>query len=475
MFPKFLLSLAVYSVMLGVVGDLVTKNVPDPYMDEIFHIPQAQQYCSGNFSAWDPKITTLPGLYIFTVGLLEPVHSVATVLGLYIKRSGLCSTGHLRAVNLVMAVINAVLLHTLTSHVHGMKENYSDVLGIWSSFNMSFLPVLFMFSFLYYTDPVSTAMVLLTYCLHLSGQNWLAGFAGSLAVLCRQTNIVWVFLAGVETAGSLVISEVRLHQARTKHPPTISLTTGGQLWELGVGIVDLARYPWRLMRILGLVVLSCGGYLIVGIVFLIFVHLNKGIVVGDRSAHTATIHLPQLGYFTAFFTALTLPYAVKNIKDFLVGMKQHYGKVVVVGLLMAIIIEYNTMAHPYLLADNRHYTFYIWRKVFMRHWVVKFLLIPVYIFGFFHICKCLAKSELVFKIVLPICVILSVVPQMLLEFRYFILPYILIRAQIKPTCWKSLVMETVIVVFVNIVTIYLFLYKPFLWEQEPDKLQRFMW
>merc|ERR1719477_43303 len=120
---------------------------------------------------------------------------------------------HLRAVNLVMAVINAVLLHTLTSHVHGMKENYSDVLGIWSSFNMSFLPVLFMFSFLYYTDPVSTAMVLLTYCLHLSGQNWLAGVAGSLAVLCRQTNIVWVFLAGVETAGSLVISEVRLHQA----------------------------------------------------------------------------------------------------------------------------------------------------------------------------------------------------------------------------------------------------------------------
>ena len=98
-----------------------------------------------------------------------------------------------------------------------------------------------------------------------------------------------------------------------------------------------------------------------------------------------------------------------------------------------------------------------------------------YFFGFFHICKCLAKSELVFKIVLPICVILSVVPQMLLEFRYFILPYILIRAQIKPTCWKSLVMETVIVVFVNIVTLYLFLYKPFLWEQEPEKLQRFMW
>ena len=107
--------------------------------------------------------------------------------------------------------------------------------------------------------------------------------------------------------------------------------------------------------------------------------------------------------------------------------------------------------------------------------MVKFLLIPVYIFGFFHIWRCLSKSELVFKVVLPICVFLSVVPQMLLEFRYFILPYILIRAQIKPTCWKSLAMETVMVVLVNIVTIYLFLFKPFHWEQEPDRLQRFMW
>jgi len=470
MFPKFLASLAVYSVMLGVVGDMVTKAVPEPYMDEIFHIPQARQYCSGNFSAWDPKITTLPGLYLFTVGLLEPV-----AIGLDISRQDLCSVGHLRAVNLLMAVINAVLLHSLTSHVHGAKEHYSEVLGIWSSFNMSLLPVLYMFSFLYYTDPVSVCMVLLTYCLHLSGQDWLAGFAGVLAVLARQTNIVWVFLAGAETAGYLVISEVRLHQARTKNPPTISLTMAGQLWELWVGLADLARHPWRVMRILGLVVLSCGGYIIVGVGFLLFVHLNQGIVVGDRSAHTATLHLPQLGYFAAFFTSMTLPFAVRNIRDFLVFVKQHWARLVVVVILMAGVIQYNTMAHPYLLADNRHYTFYIWRKIFMRHWLVKFLLIPVYIFGFFHICRCLAKTDIVFKIILPFCVFLSVVPQMLLEFRYFILPYLLVRAHIKPICWKSLAMETAVMASVNIATFYLFLYKPFHWEQEPGTLQRFMW
>merc|ERR1712098_960165 len=121
--------------------------------------------------------------------------------------------------------------------------------------------------------------------------------------------------------------------------------------------------------------------------FLMFVHLNQGIVVGDRSAHTATIHLPQLGYFAAFFAALTFPFAVKNIKDFFDGVIHNYGKVVALVILMVIIIQYNTMAHPYLLADNRHYTFYIWRKIFMRHWTVKYLLVPVYIFGLFHLHK----------------------------------------------------------------------------------------
>jgi alpha-1,2-glucosyltransferase len=35
--------------------------------------------------------------------------------------------------------------------------------------------------------------------------------------------------------------------------------------------------------------------------------------------------------------------------------------------------------HPFLLADNRHYTFYVWRRVFMLHPAVPYLLVPGYI------------------------------------------------------------------------------------------------
>ena len=89
------------------------------------------------------------------------------------------------------------------------QEFYSDSLGLWSSVNLSLCPVLYFFSFLYYTDQVSTAMVLLTLCLQLSGQLWLSAFSGLLSVLCRQTNIVWVFLCGATAAGHILVTEVR--------------------------------------------------------------------------------------------------------------------------------------------------------------------------------------------------------------------------------------------------------------------------
>src|SRR5690349_25025040 len=44
----------------------VNTFVPHPYLDEVFHIPQAQAYWAGEWSRWDPKITTPPGLYVFS-------------------------------------------------------------------------------------------------------------------------------------------------------------------------------------------------------------------------------------------------------------------------------------------------------------------------------------------------------------------------------------------------------------------------
>ena len=66
-------SVTMFAVYMGMTASIFTvmhSTNPHPYMDEIFHIPQAQKYCNGTYDEWDPKITTLPGLYLFSSGIL---------------------------------------------------------------------------------------------------------------------------------------------------------------------------------------------------------------------------------------------------------------------------------------------------------------------------------------------------------------------------------------------------------------------
>ena len=48
-------------------------------------------------------------------------------------------------------------------------------------------------------------------------------------------------------------------------------------------------------------------------------------------------------------------------------------------LLTLSIIHFDTVVHPYELADNRHYTFYVFRAL-RRHPIFKYLAAPVYVF-----------------------------------------------------------------------------------------------
>lgn len=124
-----LLSLTIYGTMM------VTEREhhPAPYMDEVFHIPQAQKYCNGSFhevnpiplawkllhyenpdelyfasSQWDPKITTLPGLYLFSIGIIRPL--IWATDGVV---EDLCSVLNLRLVNSIFCAGNLFLLYSI--------------------------------------------------------------------------------------------------------------------------------------------------------------------------------------------------------------------------------------------------------------------------------------------------------------------------------------------------------------------------
>lgn len=48
--------------------------------------------------------------------------------------------------------------------------------------------------------------------------------------------------------------------------------------------------------------------------------------------------------------------------------------------------------HPYLLADNRHYTFYIWKNIYRRNEQMKYFLTPIYSISIILIVTLISKE-----------------------------------------------------------------------------------
>jgi alpha-1,2-glucosyltransferase len=103
--------------------------------------------------------------------------------------------------------------------------------------------------------------------------------------------------------------------------------------------------------------------------------VNKGITLGDRAAHTPVTHLPQILYFALFTALLSFPlFLLPLLRTARLSLKSPALAVVgaiAFGTAAACAVVNFTLIHPYLLADNRHYTFYIWRRLIARHWSVR--------------------------------------------------------------------------------------------------------
>ena len=198
--------------------------------------------------------------------------------------------------------------------------------------------------------------------------------------------------------------------------------------------------------------------------------------------------------------------------------------------LSMITVHFNTIVHPFTLADNRHYIFYVFR-ILRWHPYVKYLAASTSIVCA-HICilamGCTTSRErtskdkrteepgqgiksmenthcdngqyVSFIIVWLTATALSVISAPLVEPRYFILPWIfwrlnvhshgkpVVASEARPGNQKSdldisvnrsgslhLWIETGWYMVINAVTGYMFLYRVFEWAQEAGAVQRFMW
>ncbi|CAK7212860.1 glucosyltransferase [Sporothrix bragantina] len=448
----------------------VLVEVPEPYLDEFFHVPQAQKYCARQWYDWDDKITTPPGLYLVSVAMETMWSGIKNGCDIWALRGA--NTVAIMLVALTASACRAALEQQKNTSKAAARNGYQGAMSFFalhSGFNVALLPVLFFFSALYYTDVYSTLAVLLAYRLHLfrisvpaleplpAWSDLLALVVGFATLAMRQTNIFWVvvYLGGLEVVQAAKAvrqqpaNKAALLAAKDETFDSVPGMVRLYLWRWSRGDVHdpslAASWPddWAL-SLLSVAVAAVSNPLVMlqrawpyaavlgG--FAQFVVWNGGVVLGDKANHVATIHAAQLLYLwplLAFFSApLFVTHALyyvgavwaavtgssKNAADkkndddetavaapalteaafpdgentkngpkllrllHVVAVNKAYYPVylVIVFDAMLTIVYFNTLIHPFTLADNRHYMFYVFRYTIRRSVLIRYALVPIY-------------------------------------------------------------------------------------------------
>lgn len=257
---------------------------------------------------------------------------------------------------------------------------------------------------------------------------------------------------------------------------------------------------------------------------------------GDKSNHVASIHVPQMLYFFALVIFFSWPVLLPHLSNSISDLRSRLPRLstfLAFTLVALAIVHFNTLVHPFTLADNRHYPFYVFRY-FVIPFPRKHLFAPVYVLCAWLTIIALGpvastptaristaaniKSDvsrtivfqradtvrISFILVFLISTALSLITAPLVEPRYFMIPWLIWRLHVpevlesdapkqkalrsgketelaspaKILTWlagKAPSVELLWYAMINVATGYMFLYRPFSWEQEPGKMQRFMW
>ncbi|CAG01173.1 unnamed protein product [Tetraodon nigroviridis] len=443
---------------------------------------------------WDPMITTLPGLYLVTVGVVKPVAWLSGLPG-----SVVCSPAMLRFINLLFNCGNFYLFYLLICKLHHREKVIPDyarqsILHVYfqrlifcpflpllqthaasrrvlSALSLSTFPVLYFFTFLYYTDSGSTFFILFAYLMTLYGCHKTSAFLGGCSVLFRQTNIIWVaFCAGTLVAAKLDEAWKAAHVKKRdeKAPSYVPLTFGG--------VKKVTFFLFSSLSPVKAALFVAWPYVVVGTGFLGFVAMNNGIVVGDRTSHEVCLHFPQLFYFFSFTLFFSLPVSLcyHRVRRFFQALKKRPLFFLSLACVASLLVWRFTYVHSYLLADNRHFPFYVWKRIFQKHELMRFVLVPAYVFAGWNFADSFKTRSLFWHLAFWTCLLAATVPQKLLEFRYFIVPYLMYRLHLPLSSLPRLILEFLLYTAVNAATLYIFITKTFQWP-DSSETQRFMW
>ena len=465
---------------------MFNAEVPEAFMDEVFHFPLTASYCSGDWSAWHPKVTTPPGLYVLGAAFSE-LHGIGTA-----SATRACGLSMLRGLNSVLAIATIYVLAALLRELHPSMTPLRALLGACA---LGALPTHFFFSFVWYTDVGSLFLVLVAYLMALRRCYWTSAAVSCAALTFRQTNGVWA---------AYILGDAALRALGQQHGAVdlSDWSVAGVARSVAAvvpGAVRTAKSRAALAKLLPLGI-PIGA-------LAAFVKWNGGrIALGDVANHTPVLHFAQLAYFIAFAAAFRAPLLLSALRELYRALHTARGcrTAAAALLLLAAAVQYGTFDHPFTLSDNRHYTFYVWRRVLGRGAGVRLALVPAYALALWlvrhallvrprarsaaeeeeeeiHMMQTQARKQRATTIPSPLivlglalCTAAVLIPARLIEPRYFTVPWMLLQLHAGFGSSRAHVLAPLyLFAFVNAATLYLFLCRSYTW---PDgSTARFMW
>lgn len=438
----------------------INTRQPLPYMDELFHVPQAQRFCSSfillKLPHYDSSISTPPGLYL-------PV----ALLAFATRSLSLCTTLALRISSAIATVLSCVVLSSVLCLLRFRGNSTANESGVnidamqpqrvdyATALVMVLTPMSFFYSGFYYTDPPAMLYVLLTWYFSLRERHGLSALLGIMSTLTRQTNMFWHFFIAID---SLLFSWL----IKKGRQPTLKGT---------VSVTARPNLP----------------HIFAGILYLSFLYINNGAAIGDKQHHTAMIHYAMLPYFSFFHAIahsvfqLASPATLMQTMQAMVTLSNACPILIATAAtIIGLIASTADYAHPFTLADNRHLTFYLYRRWLLRSTFHRFSLTPLYMWTPITVLveritvRVPPKHQVYHRLVdlLLLLVICTVTLHPLLELRYFTIPSLIlsIRRVVNmknPPSLRLLHVAIAVLTISNMLLVYIFAERPF--SRPPDK------
>lgn len=336
-------------------------------VDEVQNSGQVSSFAAGNVSI-DPLITMIPGYHL--------------VLAFLCAVTGWESVAAMRFFTMLISgfAVGAFFASARAMHVQRPALR---------TLQFSFLPVMFPYFLLIYTDVLSVLLVLLLLLSSVKGRFTLAGAAGLLACVVRQNNIIWVGFAAVMAY----------------------LVEYGWHWR---PVTEPLRRFWS--------------YVFTGALFVVFVFVNRGVAVGDTAAHPSfSLHMTNVWFllFISFF--LFLPLAVAHRREIAALFGRWWVWATGAGLFALFALTF-VNDHPYNIVWGEYYLRNRLLIFFSSSWLWKtvFFVPAALAVVFFSRIRLRPNWWLLYP-----ATVLFLLPSWLVEHRYYLIPltlFLLVRA-----------------------------------------------